>query len=99
MKRRTFLKSAVATAAASPFFLNGMPVHARTPLKFLAQMPQANLNDRILIICQLFGGNDGLNTIIPVDDAAYYNIRPSISIPKEKAVRGIGDIYFAPNLS
>lgn len=97
MKRRTFLKSAIATAAATPFFLEGMPVHARTPLKYLAQMPQANVNDRILIICQLFGGNDGLNTIIPVDDPAYYSIRPYIAIPKDKTKEYAG-IHFAPNL-
>jgi uncharacterized protein (DUF1501 family) len=99
MKRRTFIKSALATAAATPFFLEGMPVRATTPLKFLANMPQSNLNDRILIICQLFGGNDGLNTIVPVDQAMYYNIRPNIAIPKDKCVQGIGNIYFAPNLS
>ncbi len=98
MKRRTFLKSALATAAATPFFLEGMPVSASTPLKYLAQMPQANLNDRILIICQLFGGNDGLNTIIPVNDPAYYTIRPNIAIPKDKTVQYAG-INFAPNLS
>jgi len=98
MKRRTFIKSALATAAATPFFLDGIPGRASTPLKYLAQLPQANLNDRILIICQLFGGNDGLNTIIPVDDPAYYSIRPTISIPKDKTVQYAG-IHFAPNLS
>jgi uncharacterized protein (DUF1501 family) len=98
MKRRTFLKSAAASIAAAPFFLEGMPVRATTPLNYLASMPQANLNDRILIICQLFGGNDGLNTIIPVDQDAYYTIRPNIAIPKDKTVQYAG-IHFAPNLS
>ena len=98
MKRRTFLKSAIATTAASPFLLEGMPVRATTPLKYLAQMPEADLNDRILIIVQLFGGNDGLNTIIPANDPAYYNARPNIAIPKDKCV-SYGNIYFAPNLS
>ncbi|MEI8135096.1 MAG: DUF1501 domain-containing protein [bacterium] len=98
MKRRTFLKSALATAAASPFVLNGTTVHAGSPFKFFLQTPQANLNDRILIICQLFGGNDGLNTIIPADDPAYYSIRPNIAIPKDKTVQYAG-IHFAPNLS
>ncbi|MEP7236069.1 MAG: hypothetical protein ABI778_12310, partial [Ignavibacteriota bacterium] len=98
MKRRTFIKSALATAAATPFVLDGIPGRAASPLKYLAQMPQAALNNRILIICQLFGGNDGLNTIIPVDDPAYYTIRPNISIPKAKTVQYAG-IHFAPNLS
>ncbi|MFI5263138.1 MAG: DUF1501 domain-containing protein [Candidatus Kapaibacterium sp.] len=102
MKRRTFIKSALATAAATPFFLDGMPVRASTPLKYLASLPPlANLNQRILIICQLFGGNDGLNTIIPADDKNYpfyQTLRPHIYIPKEKCVP-YANIYFAPTLS
>jgi uncharacterized protein (DUF1501 family) len=97
MKRRTFLKSALATAAATPFILDGIPGRAATPLKYLASMPQANLNDRILIICQLFGGNDGLNTIIPADDPNYLAIRPNIGIPKVNCIK-YANIYFAPNL-
>jgi len=102
MKRRTFLKSAAAGIAAAPFFLEGMPVRASSPLKYLANLPLADLNDRILIICQLFGGNDGLNTIIPADpgdpnSSIYYNIRPNIGIPANKCVR-YGGLYFAPNL-
>ena len=35
---------ALVTAAASPSFLEGMPVRATSPLKYLAQLPQADLN-------------------------------------------------------
>jgi uncharacterized protein (DUF1501 family) len=101
MKRRTFLKSAATGIAAAPFFLNGMSVRATSPLKYLATLPQSNLNQRILIICQLFGGNDGLNTIIPADDKNYpfyQTLRPNIYIPKEKCVP-YANIYFAPTLS
>src|SRR3979490_1044194 len=99
MKRRTFLKSAAAGIAAAPFFLEGMPVRASSPLKYLAAMPQANLNNRILIICQLFGGNDGLNTIIPADDPLYYSNRTGIGIPKANCINySTGSaLYFAPN--
>jgi uncharacterized protein (DUF1501 family) len=100
MKRRTFLKSAAAGIAAAPFFLEGMPVRATSPLKYLASLPQANVNNRILIICQLFGGNDGLNTIIPSDsasNAAYMSLRPSIGIPLSATIPYAG-IHFAPNL-
>lgn len=43
--------------------------------------------DRILIVLELSGGNDGLNTIIPVENDAYYKARPKISIPKSAALK------------
>jgi len=97
MKRRTFLKTAAAGAAASPIVLGGLPLHARSSLSMLAQMPADN--DRILIIAQLFGGNDGLNTIIPADDDEYYRLRPGIAVPKKEAWNNVGDIYLHPALA
>lgn len=37
-------------------------------------------NDNILVVVQLSGGNDGLNTVVPVGDDAYFNARPSIGL-------------------
>ncbi|MEA2734821.1 MAG: hypothetical protein QOE14_1272 [Humisphaera sp.] len=37
-------------------------------------------NDNILVIVQLSGGNDGLNTVIPVGDEAYFSARPTIGL-------------------
>ena len=45
---------------------------------------QARANDRILVIVELSGGNDGLNTVVPFTDDAYYNARPKLGIRKEK---------------
>ncbi len=96
MKRRTFLQSLAATAAAAPIMLNGIPVRAKTPLPLLAQM-QENAADKILIIVQLFGGNDGLNTIIPADDPAYQALRPKIGIQPLDAIK-VGPIYMNDGL-
>jgi uncharacterized protein (DUF1501 family) len=41
---------------------------------------QAADNGRILVILELSGGNDGLNTVVPYGDDAYYNHRPNIGI-------------------
>lgn len=97
MKRRLFIKAAAATAAATPIMLGNVQARAASPLAALAQLPTDN--DRILVIIQLFGGNDGLNTVIPAQDDEYYRIRPVIGVPKEKCWNGLGDIYLHPMLS
>ena len=43
----------------------------------------ANTSGKILVVFEWFGGNDGLNTIVPYGDAMYYKHRPTIGI-KEK---------------
>ena len=42
---------------------------------------QTNDDGRILVVLELSGGNDGLNTVIPYGDDAYYRHRPTIGIP------------------
>jgi uncharacterized protein (DUF1501 family) len=46
--------------------------------------------DTILVVLQLTGGNDGLNTVIPFKDDNYYSYRPTIRVPKDQ-VRKIND--------
>lgn len=49
-------------------------------------------NGKILVVLELSGGNDGLNTVVPWGDDAYYQRRPKIGIPKN-AVRKIDDHF------
>lgn len=48
---------------------------------------QARANDRILVIVELSGGNDGLNTVVPFGDDAYYNARPKLGLRKDKLLQ------------
>lgn len=81
MKRRNFLKR-LPVAAAAPMLLNGMPLRTMAGNDPLKRLAAASDNDRVLVFIQLHGGNDGLNTLIPVEQyTEYANLRPNILIP------------------
>ena len=56
--------------------LGGVP----SALAQAAKRVAGNANGRILVVFEWFGGNDGLNTIVPYGDALYYRHRPTIGI-------------------
>ena len=97
MKRRSFLKTTAAATAATPFVVGGLKGRASSSLKMLAQLPTES--DRVLVVIQLFGGNDGLNTLVPANDDEYYRIRPAVSVPKALAWNGLGDVFLHPALT
>jgi uncharacterized protein (DUF1501 family) len=60
---------------------------------------QAAASGKVLVILELSGGNDGLNTVIPYGDDAYYRQRPNIGIPKNE-LRIIDDHFgFNPGMA
>ena len=87
--RRSFLKHAAAGLALGA---TSMGHYARV----LAA--EAAREDRILVVLELSGGNDGLNTIVPYGDDAYYRLRPTIGI-KPGALRKLDQHWgFNPGL-
>ena len=64
--------------------LEGAGGVATSPVWSKVAKAQANQNNRILVIVELSGGNDGLNTVVPYTDDAYYRARPNLGIRKEK---------------
>ncbi len=98
MKRRTFVKSTAAVAAASalaPSILKGKKLFDVIPNEQLTSFE----DDNIVIIIEMFGGNDGLDTIIPVYNDEYYRLRPQLGMPESVAVRYQNtDVYMHPAL-
>ncbi len=81
MRRRDFIKSLGPLTTAAALSVNGLPVRTMAGSLMLRPFSCDQVNDRILVLIQLHGGNDGLNTIIPLDQYdVYRNLRPTIGI-------------------
>ncbi|WP_027460113.1 DUF1501 domain-containing protein [Deinococcus murrayi] len=92
LDRRDFLKySALALAATS-----GMPGFLARAAAQAAARPAGN--GRTLVVIQLTGGNDGLNTLVPYSNGAYYAARPTIAIPKKDVLPLTDDLGMHPAL-
>ena len=76
--------------------LCGVGVSAVMPAFFgraaAALAAEASANDRILVVLELSGGNDGLNTLVPYGDDAYYRHRPTIGL-RPPRLRPIDDHF------
>ena len=81
MKRRDFLKQ--TTFASSMFFVPQF-------LKVFEQIPKKNFGNKKIVIIQLKGGNDGLNTVVPFRNDIYYQQRKNIAL-KENEILKISD--------
>src|SRR4026207_898931 len=76
----------------------GLPlILSRTSAALTAQALQGTSvethPERLLVVIELSGGNDGLNTVVPYSDAAYYRARPKLGIAERdliKAADGFG---------
>ena len=77
MKRRNFIK---LTSTASAISL--LPSQVTASLNIAKSFLDCTISNRKLVLINLAGGNDGLNTIIPINYYdVYSNLRPSIKIP------------------
>lgn len=65
----------------------------------LAQTPAPEKDRSILVIVQLAGGNDGLNTFIPFEDPDYYRLRPTLGIPKANVLRASATHGLHPSMT
>jgi len=111
--RRQFLRTSMlggALASTVPLFLEKTfltldSMAAATPGQYAT-----GKDGTILVVLQMAGGNDGINTLVPFGDDAYYRARPKIGLPANQILRisdyaglhpqltGIRDLYGLGNL-
>lgn len=110
MKRREFIKNTGTASLTVPLALNGLKLAAIPELPLISS---ANaVSDRVLVIVQLLGGNDGLNTVVPINQYAnLQKARPHVILPYNKllyvaptiafhpAMTGLRSLYSTGNLS
>ncbi len=99
--RRRFLRTSILGGALSwtvPAFLERTfftldALAANSPIQ-----TATGKDSPILVILQLAGGNDGLNTLVPFEDDAYFRARPALAIPKSQVLPLSGGFGLHPEL-
>lgn len=90
IKRREFLQ--VGSLATASFFVPKF-------LKAFETGKSVPPGNKVVVILQLSGGNDGLNTVIPVRNDIYYKERPRLGIEKTKALSISDEVGLHPGLT
>ena len=96
INRRTFTSNTLQGSTA-------LAIGAAVPSGWMKSLAatlssQPSSQDRVLVVIQLTGGNDGLNTIVPHTNELYYNARPKLAIPKEDILKFNSDVGLHPSM-
>ena len=82
IKRREILRRGMAGLSIAGIDASILKPSAFSSVAEAAALAEAN--GKILVILELSGGNDGLNTVVPYGNDAYYRHRPEIGLPKSQ---------------
>jgi uncharacterized protein (DUF1501 family) len=98
VNRRDFLKSSLASAGVVSWGLSVPAFLSRTA----AAAPAAGkpgAKDTILVVLELSGGNDGLNTVVPFKDPEYAKLRPTLRLPEAQLKKINDEVALHPALT
>jgi uncharacterized protein (DUF1501 family) len=99
MKRRSFGQLGISTCAALAIGTAQPGGWLQALAGELASQDQSSsVTDRILVVIQLSGGNDGLNTIVPYRDELYAKARPKLGIPSSDVIKLTEELGLHPSL-
>lgn len=91
------------------FRVGGMIAIGLTSPRWLASIAKADVlrlaaggkaaKDTVLVVCQLSGGNDGLNTVVPYANKLYYDLRPQLAVGEDKVLKVTDEVGFHPAMA
>jgi len=103
MTRREFIKKGmtmVAVGWTAPSFITRTALAMNNPWDVARVNSRPGVSDdRILVVVQMGGGNDGLNTVVPFAHDAYYRARPNLAVPQKEVIRLTADLGLHPSLT
>lgn len=97
MKRSEFLRQLGVVTGGVAFGLEGVAGRAYAHNPFMLDL--AGTNGSILVLVQLAGGNDGLNTLVPFEDPVYYQKRTTVNVKKEEVLKLTSTLGLHPSLA
>lgn len=98
-KRRLFLKQVASSVGVMPSLL---PLSLGPTVVEAAESATGSLqtaSNRTLVVVQLMGGNDGVNTVVPYGQQAYYQVRPTLGLQQNEILPIDGDIALNGTMS
>ena len=103
MTRREFVQKGltiVAMGSTAPSFLTRTALAMANPFDIAQVTSRPGVpDDNVLVVVQMGGGNDGLNTIVPVTDDAYYRARPRLAIPRNEVIQLNSELGLHPKMT
>ena len=101
LSRRAMIKDGMLVVSAGmvmPAVFSRGIVSAHAQASLGSHIAQAS-SDRTLIVVQMAGGNDGLNTVVPYSDPTYQKVRPTLAIPESQVLQLDTRLGLHPNLA
>jgi uncharacterized protein (DUF1501 family) len=103
MTRREFLTKGltiVAAGATAPMFLTRTALALNNPWdQALTSSAPGRPDWPTLVVIQMGGGNDGLNTLVPFAHDEYYRARPRLAVPQDKVIHLTDEVGLHPGLA
>src|SRR5258707_14249894 len=96
--RRAFLQTTLAAGGVIAWGLD-VPLFLRRTAAAAPFSDKAGAKDTILVVVELNGGNDGLNTVVPFKDPEYAKLRPTLKLGAPEVKKGNHELGLHPQMT